>query len=102
MIYFKVHKTEKGDMIAMCDEELLGKEFSEGKVILDLKTYSDFYKGELMSKKQIASALDVAALYSANIVGKESVEVMLEKGVVEEDSVKTVKKVPFVQVYKII
>lgn len=102
MIYFKIHKTDKGDMIAMCDEELLGKEFSEGKVILDLKTYSDFYKGELMSKKQILTALNVAALYSANVVGKESVEVMEEKGLVEEGAVKIVKDVPFVQVYKII
>jgi len=102
MIYLKIHKTEKGDMIAMCDEELLGKDFSEGKIVLDLKTYSDFYKGDLMSRKQILGALDVAALYSANVVGKESVEVMQEKGMVEEGAVKMVGKVPFVQIYKIV
>ncbi|HVA82663.1 MAG TPA: DUF424 family protein [Candidatus Aquilonibacter sp.] len=102
MIYFKIHKTDKGDMIAMCDEDLLGKEFSEGKIVLDLKTYSDFYKGELMSKKQILSALDVAAIYSANVVGKESVEVVEEKGIVEEGTVKMVEDVPFVQIYKIV
>ncbi|MGI0141665.1 MAG: DUF424 domain-containing protein [Candidatus Micrarchaeales archaeon] len=102
MIYIKVHKTEKGDMIAMCDENLIGKVFSEGKMELDLKTYSDFYKGDLMSKEHILSALSFNELYSANIVGEESVGVIIKKGIADEGQVKRVAKVPFVHIYNVV
>ncbi|MDE1855856.1 MAG: DUF424 family protein [Candidatus Micrarchaeota archaeon] len=102
MIYVKVHKTEKGDVIAMCDEDLLGKVLRDGKAEVDLKTYSDFYRGDLMSPKQAELGLDLASMYSANVVGKESVKVMVAKGVVGEGQVRKISKVPFVQLYTLI
>lgn len=102
MIYLRIHKTDKGDMIAMCDENLLGKVLNEGKAELDLKTYSDFYKGDLMNKEQIAKALGLAQLYSANIVGKEAVGVVVEKGLVEKGHVKKISKVPYVHIYNVV
>ncbi|MDE1850711.1 MAG: DUF424 family protein [Candidatus Micrarchaeota archaeon] len=102
MIYLKIHKTEKGDMIAMCDENLLGKTFSEGKAELDLKTYSDFYKGDLIAKDQIIKVIGTAQLYSANIVGKESIEILVEHGIIEKGSVKTIAKVPYVHIYNVV
>jgi len=102
MIYLKMHKTDKGDMIAMCDENLIGKVFNEGKAELDLKTYSDFYKGDLMKKDQIIKAIGMAQLYSANIVGKESIDVLVEHGIIEKGSVKTIAKIPYVHIYNVL
>ena len=46
MILVKVHETPNGKLIAVCDEELLGKRYEEGNKELDLVRYSDFYRGE--------------------------------------------------------
>lgn len=102
MIYLKIHKTDKGDMVAMCDESLLGKVFNEGKAELNLKTYSDFYKGDLISKADAIKFIDWNALASANIVGKEAIEVVVEKGIADEGQIKTISDVPYLQVYVII
>ena len=99
MIYLKIHKTEKGDLIAMCDEKFLGKVFNEGKAELNLKTYSDFYNGDLVEAKQAAAMIDVRALYSANIVGPEAIKVVIEKGIAQESEVKSIAQVPYLHIY---
>ncbi len=101
MIYFKAHETDKGMIIAMCDEELLGRAFSEGKRELDLKKYAEFYNGELVTEQE-AKARIKDDLYTANIVGKRSVEIFIEKGLAQKSDVITVQKVPFIQVFKMI
>ncbi|MDE1824764.1 MAG: DUF424 family protein [Candidatus Micrarchaeota archaeon] len=102
MMYLKVHKTEKGDMIALCDEEILGKILREGKKELDLKTYSDFYRGDLCTNEQADKLLSFDTLYSANIVGEESVNIVIKKGLVGKSQVMKIAKVPYVHVYTMI
>ncbi|MDE1762374.1 MAG: DUF424 family protein [Candidatus Micrarchaeota archaeon] len=102
MIYFKVHKAEKGDLIAMCDEELLGKVLTEGKMELDLKTYAEFYKGDLLSEEKAKASIVIDTIYSANVVGKQSVKVMMDKGLVGEADVRMVADVPFVQLFTMV
>jgi MoaA/NifB/PqqE/SkfB family radical SAM enzyme len=53
----KIHKHEKSTIVAICDKELVGKTFSEGKRKLDLKTYADFYKGKQVSEKEAEDAI---------------------------------------------
>ena len=101
MIYLKIYETEKGRMIAMCDENLIGKVLKQGKMELDLKTYSDFYRGDLISEETALSIVTGDGLYSANIVGKNSVGIFLVKGLVDKNQVKKISKVPFVQLYMV-
>ena len=101
MIYLKVHDTEKGRIIAMCDEELLGRIFNEGKRELNLRTYSEFYKGELVDEGYIQRVIGAGDLYSANVVGKKSVDLFVMKKIIKKEQVKKVAGVPFVQVYMI-
>jgi hypothetical protein len=42
-MYVKIHKTENKDIVAVCDEDLLGKKFEEKELILDVS--EEFYKG---------------------------------------------------------
>ena len=102
MMYLKVHKTEKGEMIALCDQEVLGKVLKEGKKEMDLKTYSDFYKGALVDKKQASATINAAQIYSANVVGEESVELLVEIGIVDREQIMKIGNVPFVHIYTLI
>jgi hypothetical protein len=43
-MYFKKHITKDRIIIAICDEKLIGKKFSEGEYVLDIS--EKFYKGE--------------------------------------------------------
>ena len=100
MIFLKKHASEQGLILAMCDQELIGKVLESGKIVLDLKKYADFYKGELMSEEEASGVVEAEELYSANVVGERSVTIMIKNGVVGKDEVKKVAKVPFVQVFK--
>ncbi len=101
MIYIKSYSTEKGHVIAMCDEELIGKVLEEGALLIDLKTYAGFYKGELVDKRTAAEKLKDLRIYSANIIGKEAVDVIKEGALVGDADVRKVNGVPFVQIYKV-
>ncbi len=100
MIYFNKFDTAKGRMIAMCDEELMGNIFEEGKIIIDLEHYGGFYKGELLTEDDARKQLG-PAVYSANVIGNRSVKLLIEAKLVKESDVKTVQGVKFVHLFKV-
>lgn len=102
-VYLKSYVTEKGTMIAMCDSELIGKTFKEGKVELDLDKYADFYKGQLLEVADAERNIkEEASIYSANVVGKRSVNILIKNGIVAKEDVKQVESVPFVHLYNVL
>lgn len=101
MIYFKKHMTENGYIIAMCDSELIDKVLNDGIVEINIKDYSSFYKGELMNVDEAKKRIDPKSVYSANIVGDESINVAIGSSIIEKGHVKTVKKVPYAQAFRL-
>lgn len=102
MIYIKLHETDKGAIVAMCDKELLGKELKEGKKELDLKKYAGFYKGDLVERGDAGRMFDKDSIYTANIVGEESVGICVEKGLASEGDIARIRGVPYLHIYKMI
>ena len=91
----KIHKLSDGRvMLAICDPNLLGKKFEEGKLQLDLS--SDFYKGEEMDDEKILGYVD--RTYIINLVGEESVDFGIRNMLIEKKSIIVVKGVPHAQV----
>ena len=89
-----IHKTQDGKkIVVICDDELIGKKFEEKNIQLDLN--SNFYKGEKKSEKEIRKMFDDA--YIVNMVGNESVNLGKKTGIVLEDKVIYVQKVPHAQ-----
>jgi hypothetical protein len=90
----KIHKTQDGKkIVAVCDEDLIGKKFKEGNIRLDLS--SDFYNGEKKSEEETKKIFDDA--YVVNIVGEKAVNLGKKAGIVLEDNIIYVKKVPHAQ-----
>jgi len=102
MIYVKLHATENGHIVAMCDSSLINRVLSEGDIEINLKDYSDFYRGQLLSKDAVLNLVKKEEVYSANIVGVESVEVALEKGIIEKGHVKKIEKVPYANAFRLV
>ncbi|MDE1856886.1 MAG: DUF424 family protein [Candidatus Micrarchaeota archaeon] len=104
MIYLKVHKSEHGSVIGMCDKELIDSVLEEGDVTIDVKSYASFYKGDLLNQNQASKRLEehLGEIYSANIVGKESVGIAMAVSLIHKDNVKRISGVPYAHAYKII
>jgi uncharacterized protein len=102
MIYLKSYPTEHGSVVAMCDEELLGRVLRSGKLVLDLERYASFYKGELVGEAEAAGIISAEKIYSANIVGERSVGIVVRFGLVAAGDVRLVENVPFVQLFAMV
>ena len=103
-MYIKTHEADKGTVIAMCDESLIDKVLSEGEVVIDIKSYQGFYKGELVDSaraKSIIGGKGKSSIYSANLIGEESVRVGLDTGIIKRENVMNVMKVPYAHAYRV-
>ncbi len=98
MFYIKVHEMDRGIIVAMCDESLMGKVLSEGDLVINIKDYSDFYLGELSDGSE---ALNIKEIVSANVVGKEAVAAAIKNKIIDKEDVGTVAGVPYAQAFKL-
>jgi hypothetical protein len=101
MIYVKVHSTENGAILAMCDSSLVDRVLVEGDVEINIRDYADFYKGQLLSKESSRGAIKKAEIVSANIIGEESVGVALDEQIIRRENIRTVMKVPYANAFRI-
>ncbi|MEM0149436.1 MAG: DUF424 family protein [Candidatus Micrarchaeaceae archaeon] len=100
MVYIKVHDTENGSIIAMCDEQLIDKVLGEGDIVIDVKSYNSFYKGEKMNKNDAGKLIsELDHVYSANIIGSESVDVAISSKLIDKKGVMWIGKVPYAHSY---
>jgi len=97
MIYLKITKTEFSEIVAVCDEDLIGKKFSENDNMLDIN--ERFYKGEIMDEGKIIEILNNAK--NINIVGEEAVGLAIKAGIVEEENIIKIKNIPHALVFGI-
>lgn len=93
-MFIKIYRSYRR-VVALCDSDLLGKKFEEGKRQLDVR--ENFYKGDEVSNEAAADILKRELKEDAtfNIVGPESVKVALETGVIAQENIGTVQNIPF-------
>lgn len=90
----KIIKTYR-DIVAICDKELLGKRFEEGKFRLDVK--ESFFKGDETSEEKAVEIMKQMLVEDAtfNIVGKKSIKTALSAGIISENEIKKIQGIPF-------
>lgn len=83
------------DVVALCDKELLGKKFEEGKFQLHIK--ENFYKGKESSEEEVLRILSGMAREDAtfNIAGENSINAALKAGIINENSVRKIQGIKF-------
>ena len=97
-MYLKMHASPDGEIVALCDIELIGKVLASGKARLDLSAYAPFYLGKKVEEKETVDALRIAQ--NANIVGKKALEAAKKAGL-SVSHAKTIGGVPHLQVYRL-
>jgi hypothetical protein len=90
-----IHENNQSTIITLCDSELVGKTFEEGKKILDLS--SDYYKGqEYTDTSVIADTLRNADIIMA--VGQKAIDLLKREELLTTDETKTIQEIPYTQV----
>lgn len=92
MIKMKIYRRGKETLVAACDSNLIGKTFREGEVRLHV---SSFYDGDYVTGEQLLNHLRIATI--ANLVGKETIKLALEAGLIEKEGIITIQRVPHAQ-----
>lgn len=88
-------------MVAICDKELIGKKFGQGKFQLDVK--ENFYKSKdseeqiPKTKEEVIKIIKKMQIEDAtfNIVGKNSTQAAIETGIIAENQVGEIEGIPF-------
>jgi len=97
LIRVKVHRKEGEVIVAICDEELLGREFREGRFVLRVE--EGFYGGDLMTLEEGINQIGKCTI--ANLVGERIVRAAIEAGYVREENVLIIGGVPHAQLVRI-
>ncbi|MDE1848783.1 MAG: DUF424 family protein [Nanoarchaeota archaeon] len=96
-MFVKIIKSYR-DIVAICDSDLLGKVFEEGKFQLEVK--ESFYRGDELSGEETSAIINKMVREDAtfNIVGKESISLALKHGLIKEEGIKEIQGIPFAMV----
>jgi len=92
-MYVKVHKSEDKEIVAVCDEDLIGKKFKDKNLILDIS--KEFYKGEKRNENETLAIMEKANIL--NIAGKKSINLALKNGIILKQNIIKVKGIPHAQ-----
>ena len=82
-------------IVIICDNNLIGKKFIEKGFQLDIK--ENFFDGEEKTKQETIEIMKHMSQEDAtfNIVGKESIKIALETGIINKQGIKTIQNIPF-------
>ena len=91
MIMIKVHKTPNGDIVAVCDKNIIGKTFENKD--LRITASERFYNGEeVKDEKELLKIIKNAS--NLNIMGKESIEFAVKNKIISKKSIIIINNVP--------
>jgi hypothetical protein len=96
LVYLQRYTTEKGTLVACCDEKILGKTFREGK--LKLTVEPKFFGKTVIALEEAVTILALAEMM--NLVGHDIVSAAIDQGFVHPDAVIQIGGIPHVQVLK--
>ncbi|BFI73369.1 hypothetical protein YN1_3560 [Nanoarchaeota archaeon] len=90
MILVKKYRDNNGNVIVLCDKDLYGKKFEEGELILNI---NDFFKGE---ERENINEEEIEDCYFIYAVGEESIKILKEKNIINDNDIKRIKGIPYV------
>ena len=97
MIYIKRNISQGSEVLAVCDEDLIGKTFKEKGLKLEIT--ERFYKGTLIEEKNAVKIIKSAR--NINVVGKRSISLLVKEKVVRKEDIIKIKNIPHAIIFEI-
>ncbi len=83
-------------LVNICDEELIGKTVSEGRLQVHLS--KEFYFGEVVDKGEALRLIRTCSI--VNLAGARSVALAVDNEVGAPEAIREIQEVPFLMIYK--
>jgi len=97
-MFLKIHRSrEYGDIVAVCDRELLNTTIREGALTVTIT--ETFYGNTPATGEEVRHALKTAG--TANLMGERSVDVAIRMGLVARTDCRMIGSVPHAQIYRL-
>ncbi len=93
----KVYEIDYRTIVAVCDKEHLGKEYSDGK--LNFRVSEKFFGGKEISDEELVNLVRVAD--TVNAFGNKCTGILQREGLISENSVILIKGIKHAQLYKV-
>ena len=90
----KKHTADGKVVLAICDEDILGKYFEDEKAVLDLT--SKFYAGSEKNTEELLEMIKEA--YIINCAGHKTIEFLKKHNLVDDKTVIRIGGIPFAQI----
>lgn len=92
--HIKIHRSYR-NVVAICDSELLGKKFEEGKMQLEVR--ENFFKNLVLGKDEVINLMIAQSDEDAtfNIIGDLSINAALEAGIITKENISYISGIPF-------
>lgn len=97
-VYVKVMKVRNEVVVAICDEDILGRMFEDKDKGLKLDVKEGFYRGVKVELRDSIQYIEKATV--VNIVGEKVVRLAVEKGLISSSGILWVSGVPHAQLIK--
>lgn len=96
-MYIKEYNSGSGVLVAVCDQDLVGRSFEDGE--LRLTVSERFYKGEEATEEDVIGSLRHATI--ANLVGRRAIQCALNYKFIDETNIIVVDGVPHAQMLRL-
>ncbi|MFZ3077029.1 MAG: DUF424 family protein [Candidatus Aenigmatarchaeota archaeon] len=96
MFYYKIHKSRGKTLLAVCDSDLLGKKFEEGKLALYVNR--EFYGGQEIGN-DVLDFFPKADII--NITGSKIVSLALKTRWVSKEGIIRIRRIPHAQIFSL-
>jgi len=96
-VYMNLKKIGNNVLLAICDADVLGKTFREGKIVFSVK--EEFYRGARVRVEEAVDMIKNSTI--VNMVGKNIVQKAIETGYVHPEAILNIEGVPHAQIVKI-
>lgn len=99
MFWCRIFATKNDIVVAICDEELLGKEIDFKKQKVKVRISEKFYGGKKVNERVALKLMQKATV--GNLMGKRIVELAYKNGIVVKENVLMIEDIPHAQFVKL-
>ncbi|MGD1004170.1 MAG: DUF424 domain-containing protein [Methanoregulaceae archaeon] len=97
-MFLKIHRSPgTGDIVAVCDRELINTTISHGDI--EFRVTEAFYGNCQTSEQEVREALSHAN--NANIIGERTVAIAIEMGLISRSGCIMIGTVPHAQMFRL-
>jgi len=99
-MFLKIHRSpDAGDVVAVCDRELITATISNGTITVPVAVLEAFYGNTPATEEEVRAALKSTG--NVNLMGERAVSIAISMGLLTRSECIMINTVPHAQIYRL-